>query len=246
MNRRPTILVLAAIVAIAFAVPALAESERVAPQLDRQSLSRALAKSQVALRTARMAKRQARQASRSAFDAQDAAAAARIDATAARGEAANVQAQLASTRIVSATEAGVVTSSAPIGSYEAKGGPSVQVVVPSSGLIEVWAQAEIKDEEGGAVGLYEDGQKVPGISDPEFCGDDSALIEMQGGGPGEFEIFATPPVPGFLGCTSAGAPSSVMLSRPPGSHTYELRYSECSCGGEAEFRNRVLRIGPRP
>jgi hypothetical protein len=24
-----------------------------------------------------------------------------------------------------------------------------------------------------------------------------------------------------------------------------MRYSECSCGGSAEFRNRVLRVGPR-
>jgi len=37
----------------------------------------------------------------------------------------------------------------------------------------------------------------------------------------------------------------VLLKRSPGEHTYELRYSECSCGGSAEFRNRVLRVGPR-
>jgi hypothetical protein len=37
----------------------------------------------------------------------------------------------------------------------------------------------------------------------------------------------------------------VLLQRPPGEHTYELRYSECVCGGEAEFQNRVLRVGPR-
>jgi hypothetical protein len=139
-----------------------------------------------------------------------------------------------------------VTSNAPIGDYEALGGPSVQVTVPSSGLIEVWAQADIRDDHGGTVALYEDGQPVHGISEDGFCGDDSALMEMQGGGTGDFETFSTPPsVETILGCTNTGAPAPVLLQRPPGEHTYELRYSECTCGGEAEFQNRVLRVGPR-
>ena len=41
------------------------------------------------------------------------------------------------------------------------------------------------------------------------------------------------------------AAAAVLLRRLAREHTYELRYSECSCGGSAEFRNRVLRVGPR-
>ena len=163
----------------------------------------------------------------------------------ASGQEANTR--LDEQHVVSAREGGLVTSTAPIGDYESLGGPSVEVTVPASGLIEVYAQAEIRDDDGGAVGLYEDGQKVPGISGASFCGDDSALFEMIGGGAGDFETFSTPPeFDVILGCTSLGAASPVMLERPPGTHTYELRYSECVCGGDAEFQNRILRIAPRP
>jgi hypothetical protein len=150
-------------------------------------------------------------------------------------------------QVASAREGGLVTTTAAIGDYESLGGPSVQVTVPPSGLIEVFAQADILNDDGGAVALYEDGQKVPGISEEAYCGDDSALFEMTGGGGGDFETFSTPAqFDVVLGCTNIGAPASVLLERPPGTHTYELRYSECVCGGEAEFQNRILRIAPKP
>ncbi|MGC1165369.1 MAG: hypothetical protein WA862_04610 [Solirubrobacterales bacterium] len=258
----------AAVLLVAAAVPAIGR-DSVAPTLDRKGSAVALAKAKRAFDLARTAKRKAREASEGASAAKDAAAtaegvatlaraaataasgvanAAASDATASRAAAAAAQAQLDATRIVSAFEPAAVASNVPIGEYEAKGGPAVQVTVPSSGLIEVWAQVEIVADEGGAVALFEDGQKVPGISEPEFCGDDSALIDMQGAGAGGFMTFSTPPTPGLLGCANGGAPAPVLLSRPPGPHAYELRYSECSCpgAGEAEFRNRVLRVAPRP
>jgi hypothetical protein len=246
------VLLTAALLASA-AVPAIGR-DTVAPSFDRRGSAAALAKAKRALRLARAAQRSARATTLGVREAADDATAARAAALAAgsnaagaRASAAAVQAQIEATRTVSASEPALVTSTAPIGEYEAKGGPAVEATVPSSGLIEVWAEVEIKDDEGGAVGLFEDGQKVPGVSAPELCGDDSALIDMQGiGGPGEFVALSTPPAPSLLGCASAGAPAPVLLSRPPGRHTYELRYSECSCGGEAEFRNRALRVGPRP
>ncbi|HEX5713155.1 MAG TPA: hypothetical protein VFX85_07565 [Solirubrobacterales bacterium] len=259
-RRLPLAIVATAILVLAAtAIPAIGR-DAVAPSFDRRGSAAALAKAKRAFDLARAARRSAREAQEGAAIARtaalvagnDAAAAraladtARDEATAAKGAATTTQAQLAANGIVSASEPGLVTSTAPIGEYEAKGGPAVQVTVPNSGLIEVWAQVEIKDDEGGAVGLYEDGAKVPGISAAEYCGDDSALVDAQGGGTGEFIPFATPPTPSFPGCTSAGAPAPVLLSRPPGPHTYELRYSECSCGGEAQFRNRLLRIAPRP
>lgn len=259
-RRLPLAIVAVAILVLAAtAIPAIGR-DAVAPSFDRPGSAAALAKAKRAFDLSREARRGAREAREGAAIARtaalvagnDAAGAkalaetARDQATAAKAAAATTQAQLAATDIVSASAPGLVTATAPIGEYEAKGGPAVQVTVPNSGLIEVWAQVEIKDDDGGAVALYEDGAKVPGIASTEFCGDDSALIDMQGSGAGDFNLFATPPAPGFLGCTSAGAPAPVLLSRPPGPHTYELRYSECSCGGEAQFRNRLLRVAPRP
>ena len=277
MNRRLLAVVLAVIALVALAaVPALGR-DTVAPTFDRKASAGALVKAKRALNQARQARRIARNAGERAGEAQARANGAialaeedRSQLTATRGQLSTTQSQLEALKkqveaiepppsegpkIVSGTAPALVTSSAVFGEYEALGGPSVQVTVPDSGLIEVWAQVGIEEEEGGAVGLYEDGAKITGISAAEFCGDPggiqdgSALIDMQGTGPGgQFIPAATPPTPGFLGCASAGSPGSVLLSRPPGVHTYELRYSECSCnpGGGAEFRDRTLRVAPRP
>ena len=198
-----------------------------------------------AKKTAKKAKKKAKQANKRSKRAKKKAREANRGSKQAGKKADRARADLDATRIASDREDGVVTSTAPIGGYEPKGGPSVSVTVPGSGLIEVWAQADIRDDEGGAVALYEDGNKVGGVSAPDACGDGAALIDMQGGGSGEFGTFSTPPMLTFFGCASFGAPAPVLLKRSPGEHTYELRYSECSCGGSAEFRNRVLRVGPR-
>lgn len=272
MDRRLLLFVVVLLTGVLFvtaAVPAIGR-DAVAPTLDRRGSAAALAKAKRALNVARMARGNAAAAQASASSAAAQATAARAAAVTAAGEAAGargavneaantakaakasaaeIQAELDASRIVSASEAGVVTSTALFGEYEALGGPAVEAVVPTSGLVEVWAQIEIKDENGGAVGLYEDGEKVTGISTEEICGDGSALIDVQGGGPGDFLTFSTPPTPSLpFGCANGGAPASVLLERAPGPHTYELRYSECSCnpGGGAEFRNRVLRVAPRP
>jgi hypothetical protein len=225
VRRRSVILALAGILVVAIVTPVLGHSRHA-------GVETALERAKKAKRIAKNARDSAQQALASAQQASQ-----RVD---------QLQADVDSTRIASATAPGLVTSSAPIGSYEDLGGPSVQVTVPGSGLIEVWAQAEILDDDGGAIALFEDGQPVHDIADDTYCGDDSVLIEMQGGGSGDFVTFSTPPsVETILGCASTGAPSPVLLQRPPGEHTYELRYSECVCGGEAEFQNRVLRVGPR-
>lgn len=238
--RRPVLVpALAMIAAIAIAVPALAQPDAVTPQLQKIS-QRALVKSSVALRVARQAKRQAREALERPAVTQTHVVESALAPTPT------------TTQVVSASEAATVTTDAEIGEFEAKGGPSLQVTVPSSGLIEVWAQVDARNEEGGAVALYEDGNKVPGISNTELCGDDAVLVDATNlfglGDASEFTTVSTPPVFSLVGCGSAGAPGPVLLSRPPGPHTYELRYSECSCpgAGDAEFRNRVLRVAPRP
>ena len=282
MNRRLLgVVMAAAAIAVLVADPALGR-DAVAPTFDRKASAGALVKAKRALNQARQARRIARKAGDRAGEAQARANGAialaeedRSQLNATRSQLQSTQAELEALKkqvagikpspsevpkVGSAAVAGLVTSSAVFGEYEALGGPSVSVTVPDSGLIEVWAQAGIEGEDGGAVGLFEDGQRITGISEPEICGDaepdgiqdGSALIDMQGGAPaGQFIAVATPPTPGFvLGCASAGAPAPVLLSRPAGRHTYELRYSETSCscnpGTGAEFRDRVLRIAPRP
>lgn len=277
MNRRSISLAaagLALVALVAAAVPAFGD-DSVAPSLDRRASAGALARAQRALGLSRQARRVARRARAAAVNAGFRAEEARGHANAAtalaeenRSQLANAQGgvraanaridaleaqvkalvgQGAGGKIVSATEPGLVSTSSPTGEFEALGGPSVEVTVPSSGFIEVWAQVAINDDEGGGVGLFEDGQEVDGIAEPETCGDDSALIDAWGSGHGNFILYSTPPVPGVIGCTGAGAPAPVLLSRPPGPHTYELRYAQCSCGGApAEFRDRTLRVAPRP
>ncbi|HVY97395.1 MAG TPA: hypothetical protein VHA54_10595 [Solirubrobacterales bacterium] len=265
---------LALVALVAAAVPALGD-ETVAARLDRPASASALAKAKRALGLSRQARRSARLAHNAAANAGDRAEEARARANAATALGEENRSQLATTqggvreanaridalkaqveelaaraggggKVVSAEDPALVSTSSPTGEFEALGGPSVHVTVPPSGLIEVWAQVAINDDEGGAVGLFEDGHEVDGIAEAEICGDDSALIDASGGGPGGFALFATPPVPGVIGCTSAGAPAPVLLSRPPGPHTYELRYAQCSCGGApAEFKDRVLRVAPR-
>ncbi len=246
-----------------------------APSLDRRASAGALARAKRALGLSRQARRAARLARSEAANAGDRAEEARAHANSAtalgeenRSQMATAQGGLraanaridalqtqveelaaqdaAGAKVVSAEEPALVSTSSPTGEFEALGGPSVQVTVPASGLIEVWAQVAINDGEGGGVGLFEDGHEVDGIAEPELCGDDSALIDAWGSGSGQFVVYATPPVPGVVGCTSAGAPAAVLLSRPPGPHTYELRYAQCSCGGApAEFKDRTLRVAPR-
>ena len=277
MNRRLLAVAVsaAAIVALVLAaVPAFA-GDTVAPTFDRKASAGAIAKAKRALRQARQARRVARNAGERAGEAQARANGAialaeedRSQLNATRGQLQAAQAELAALKrqvdaievpkVASATAPGLVSTNAAFGAYEALGGPSVEATVPSSGLIEVWAQVGIDDDNGGAVGLFEDGQEVPGISAVEICGDGSgngdgsALIDAWGGlSPGEFVPYATPPTPDLaLGCANVGAPAPVLLSRPPGPHTYELRYSETSCacdpGAGAQFRDRVLRVAPRP
>ncbi len=233
MNSRILILALAAIFVIAVAVPALGQTNEVTPTVTKDLSTRALAKARLALLTARSAKSQSRVAARTAGAAVNTANDAKAAATA-------TQASLDSTRIVSGLAAGSVTTESEK-FVQLPGGPSVTANVPSSGLIEVWAQATMI--ESGAVALYEDGQSMAGQS--EECAH----------GPGEGALFSSPifgePVtvgtPASLGsCSVEGPPGSVLFQTSPGKHTYELRYEiNCGCSPEVTFSKRSLRVGPR-
>lgn len=138
---------------------------------------------------------------------------------------------------------------------ELPGGPSVTVVVPASGLIEVAAQATLvtdASDSDGTVALYQDGAPVPGQAacDPAgtlfqipFVGDSSPDV----GDPSDDIAAGTPAALPF--CSTLGPPSPVRFVVEPGEHTYELRYASCGCGGPgdgATFRDRRLWVTPLP
>jgi hypothetical protein len=130
--------------------------------------------------------------------------------------------------------------------YEAlAGGPSLTATVPQSGFIEVIAQVATPDtSDEVAVGLFEDGAFVSGQATE--CGGPTSgtLFTTPGGGLGG--TYGTPASFGGISCSSTGAPGPVLFQRPPGTHTYELRYAVCCPPGTAEVSDRKLWIGPRP
>jgi hypothetical protein len=234
MTRKSMVLALAAVLVVAIAIPVAAQQRAVTPKLQKIS-KRALKKSGTALRTSRTAMRQTQVAKQGAREA-------RGIASAAVSAAGNAQTTIASTQVRSAFAPDQVTT----GSEEflaLAGGPAVQVTVPASGLIEVWAQATINED--GAVSFYEDGRPMGGQA--ELCGPEGpGVLFAVEGSPGEPLTVATPAGPGIGICGSLGAPAPVLFQTTPGAHTYELRYADCGCGGEdPSFSNRRLFVGPR-
>jgi hypothetical protein len=222
-----------AVLVLALTVPAVGKNGDWFGLADRASKNAKTAKKKAkkALKKAKKAKKKAKQANRTAKRAKQ--------------QAGQTDQALNSTKVVSDRKPATVTTSSE--SYVARGGPRVTVTVPQSGLIEVWAQFNTTDADGGAVSLYEDGQQVPGQAD---CDPDvqNALVLVEGGGgePGNPVTASTPAAVDIaLGCVTFGAPGPVVFQRPAGQHTYELRYADpCPCAGSV-FSNRLLRIGPR-
>jgi hypothetical protein len=208
----------------------------------------ALATPQHTFHVAKKARGMARGARQVADQAQDDAAQAQDDATRALSDADVALSRLNSMEIAADAVNGQATTSSP--DYErdpSSVGPRVTVTVPQSGFIEVWASVHVDDVEG-AVGLFEDGQLVTlgdqiGGAD---CGADHAILGTTGAGP---VSLSTPPSfdGSGLACGTIGnAPAPILLNRPPGEHTYELRYADCGCfGGPSTFSERTLRVAPR-
>jgi hypothetical protein len=246
MTRKLMVLGLAAVLVIAVAIPVVAQDRVITPKLQKIS-KRALKKSGTALRTSRAALREAQLAMQQAQTP-------RVVSTPAPAAAAGqpvqpvppvppVQPTVSPLPISTATAAGTVST--PSEEFVAlAGGPSLTVTVPASGLIEVWAQAAINED--GAVSLYEDGKSMPGQA--ELCGPEGAgalfAVEASFSEP---ILIGTPAGPGFGLCGNQGAPAPVLFQTTPGTHTYELRYADCGCGGEdPTFSDRRLFVGPRP
>ena len=267
MSRRAVVLVLAAVIAMAVAIPALADSGTTAKTASVKGLSvRALGKAKAALRTARSAKRSVHKAATAATAAQGAAAAAQASATSSSTSAAAAlkQATLADEKAGGAqlkaeeAKAAVAGTRSSIGfaegsvsteslTFQKLGGPSATLTVPASGLVQVWGQALI--EGPGAVSLYEDDHPVEGQA-IECNGAKGVLFSLEAP-PGEPILAGTPAAFSITGdCATLGAPGPVLFRSTTGEHTFELRYAACSCTGgppeEATFSERRLVVAPLP
>jgi hypothetical protein len=234
------LLALLVTVLAAIAVPALAQERVVAPTFDRKASSKALKAAKQALHLARAAEEQARLASQNASGAK--VRVAQLEAKLAeieQGSAPVPPVPVPQVQSGLAAAAGTTESETPV---QLEGGPSVAVTAPSSGLVEVWAQATV--EGPGYVSLFQDGQPMPGQT--EFCAPEEGIgvLFAAPGLSGEPETVGTPSA--NLICSTTGAPGPVLFQTSPGQHTYELRYGTCGCGEPVEFSQRLLRVAPRP
>ncbi|HEX6602700.1 MAG TPA: hypothetical protein VF030_08660 [Solirubrobacterales bacterium] len=230
MTRKSMVLGLTAVLVVAVAIPVVAQERVVTPKLQKIS-KRALKKSGTALKTSRAAKRQSRRAEETAQDAVGAASAG-----------AGAAAEINSARIRSAVAENEAGTSFTEGFVALAGGPLIEVTVPPSGLIEVWAQATIDGE--GAVSLYEDGRPMPGQA--EICSPEPGQEVLFGiESNSEPLTVGTPATAGFGVCGNLGPPGPVLFQTSPGVHVYELRYAACGCGDSPVFSDRRLFVGPR-
>jgi hypothetical protein len=151
--------------------------------------------------------------------------------------------------VQSATAGGTVTTGDE-DDYVALGGPEVTVTVPESGLIEVWSTVTFDDPSDGLVALYEDGRRVPNGDSLGICGSGTlgdVLLSAFLGADSPVTVSTPGALLSFGGCGTPGeAPAPVMFERPPGTHTYELRYADCGCDeADASFSDRTLRVAAR-
>jgi hypothetical protein len=238
MTRKLMVFALALVVAVAVAIPVVAQERVATPKLQKISKR--------ALKTSRKALRAAKGANRNARSARALAAASGAAAAEAKASAEATRAALDASRVASGEAlAGVELSSGQFTSLP--GGPSVTVTVPASGLIEVWAQAVVYAE--GAVSLFEDGKPLAGQA--KLCSpqEDTGVLFAVAAEVGEPITVGTPALGGVGLCGSLGAPGPVLFQTTPGTHTYELRYASCGCEDAVEpagFSDRRLFVAPRP
>lgn len=262
MSRRAMVMVLAAVIALAVAIPALAAGGGAETGSVKSLSVRALAKAKLALRTSRGAKRSAHKAASSAALAQVAASSAQAAATGAQKAAASASEKAGGAQLNAETAEKTVAAMHPARGL-AEGtksttsesfvklpeGPSVTLTLAGTGLIQVWAQAKVTD--GGAVSLYEDGHPVAGQADcfgevPGAEEENGVLFASPSGGEGGTEPLTLGTPASLPLCSTLGPPGPVLFQSTVGPHTFELRYAACGCSGTATFSERRLVVQPLP
>lgn len=135
--------------------------------------------------------------------------------------------------------------------FVAKDGPSVTVDVPASGLVAVFASADLRvgssPLNAAAVGLFVDGNLAPGL--PDCGGGGGGLMKMPNSGSATtYQTFFTGPLGGSADCagTTTEFPQPVVVKVTPGQHRFELRYVTVNTNTtfQAFARNRLLVVTP--
>jgi hypothetical protein len=115
------------------------------------------------------------------------------------------------------------------------GGPSVTVTVPSGGVVEVYAQADISDTGGGqnAIGKVDLLEPTLVATPEEILGSSTNAFQRK---------YTTPGSNDFDGAVNVTRSGWVTIVPPgPGTYTFSLRY-EADGGGTATFQNRTLLV----
>ncbi|SEH10425.1 hypothetical protein [Thermoleophilum album] len=137
--------------------------------------------------------------------------------------------------------------------FVAKDGPSVTIDVPASGLVAVFASAELRPSATSfnnfaAIGLFIDGNLAPPPL-PDCGGGGGGLMRTQFNNSNTYELFFTGPLSGNADCagtTDQFQARPVILRVSPGQHTFELRYvtGNTNVNFTTSARNRLLVVTP--
>jgi hypothetical protein len=122
--------------------------------------------------------------------------------------------------------AGVTSSS----SATDLGGPSVKVSVPPGALVAVYAKAQISVTGGNNANVR--------LFEPQFIPNSPTI--MQGNNATLEQRFTSPGSNDTNGVGSQTRAGWLVLSPPPGTYTFSLRYS--TSGGTATFASRALYV----
>jgi hypothetical protein len=225
MSRRAVVLVLATVIAVAVAIPALAASGTTAKPASVKGLSvRALGKAKAALRTARTAKRSVGKANAAATDAEDAAQAAKVAATAAGASATSAQAAAstaktdASQAFEKAASAREVAGGAELNSKETKA--ELAATRPKIGFAE--GKASTESESFVPLGGPTVTVDVPTSNLVQVWG--SALIDAEGFDEGAVSLYEDGhPAEGQADCQ--GGVKDVLFSGAPLSPGEPVQFS---------------------
>jgi hypothetical protein len=142
------------------------------------------------------------------------------------GAVTSVKAGFIRSSFVSSSNA--TTSNAPVD----LGGPSVTVTVPSGGVVEIFAGAQISDTGGGSGAVGE----VSLIGSPLLTAPSRILAS---GTPNLRATYTSPGSNDSNGVLNPARGGWITLAPPPGTYTFSLRYAAPG-GGTATFQNRAL------
>jgi hypothetical protein len=114
------------------------------------------------------------------------------------------------------------------------GGPSVTVTVPSGGVVEVFAEAQISQTGGGTNAAGE-----ISLTEPTLVATPQTILSS--GSPSFQTRYTAPGSNDFSGAINITRGGWLTIAPPPGTYTFSLRYAAPG-GGQSTFQNRALLV----